>query len=215
MPRLLITAALLLLLTLPSLGHAASITNTFKTSSSGTQTIGVSDTIQYEVTVFADAGVTFNSILWSLSGDAADAITSTAGSGWAGVDNWVIDWQWHYSPPGSPSVAIGLITPGFVLPPPSSLPDRVSGPYGWTGAPTQGSGVPSLVGTVTLRADSFGTYQGGAFQNPGIDGFLGTGGSVGVSVSGGDFTVVPEPGTALLAGLGLCMLAARSRSTRA
>jgi len=176
----------------------------------------VSDTIQFEVTITTDAGVDYNTVLWSLTGDAGAAVGSTLGSGWAGVSNIVTNWAWHYTPAGGGKVKMGTngrLVPG--LPAPLPTPDRVSGVYGFFGTSKTGDGIPALVGTVTIHGDTFGTYTGGGFQYPGVDGFFGSGGGGTVPVSGGAFTVItPEPNTALLLSLGLAGLSARRRSLR-
>ena len=78
-----------------------------------------------------------------------------------------------------------------------------------------GDGVPSLVGTVTILADTPGFfYSGGAYLHPGV-GSISTGGvEYDVTVSGGAYIVGPEPGTALLLMLGLIGLGVAGRSNR-
>ncbi|MDP6980501.1 MAG: hypothetical protein QF570_18190, partial [Myxococcota bacterium] len=117
----------------PLVSSAASVTNTFLTSSTGTTDINVSDTITFEVTIQTDAGINYNTILWSLTGDAGAAVTSSMGSGWAGVSNNVIDWDWHYTPAGGGKVKMG--TNGRLLPVAEPLPPpgRVAGAYGFFG----------------------------------------------------------------------------------
>lgn len=209
-------SAFALVMALPLVGNAASVTNAFVGSTSGTATIEVSDTIQFEVTITTDAGVNYTTILWSTTGDADSALLTTQGAGWPGVDNVVTQWEWHYTT-GNPSVTggsqvkmgtNGRFTPGVIPAPP---PDRVVGPFGFFGASKTGDGTPSLVGTVTIHADAAGVYEGGGFQYPGVDTFAGSGGGGVVPYSGGDFTVVPEPGTALLMALGLSGLAVAGR----
>jgi len=206
-------------ITNPCVGSAMSVTNTFLTSTSGTSSLEVSDTIQFEVTLTIDAGQEFDVGIWSLSGDAVGAFGSTLASGWAGVSNVVTSWEWNYTPPGGGKVKMG--TNGMVAPltPPLPTPGRVSGGYGWiaslnTPSSRFGDGIPALVGTVTIHADSLGTFQGGAIQYPQVDGFyLGGEGDI-APVSGGSFTVhTPEPSSALLlaAGLGGMVIARRRR----
>ncbi len=93
------------------------------------------------------------------------------------------------------------------------------GSYGVAGK--SGDGVPSRVGTVTIEAGDFGreaqttgSLRGGAFQFPGADAFCGSLACEEGTVTGGEFTVVPEPGslTPLLAGL--AGMAVRRRRTR-
>ncbi len=165
----------------------------------------MSDTIQFEVTITTDVGVNYNTIFWSLTGDATRAVGSTAGSGWAGVHNEVINWEWHYTRPGYGNVKMGTNGRIATTAPPIPTPDRVSGVYGFFGTNKTGDGIPALVGTVTLHITSEGTFQGGAFQFPGVDGFFGSAGGGPATVTGGSFSIlgVPEPSTALLVFLGL------------
>jgi len=215
MKKAIALSAFALLMTLPLVSSAASVSNSFLSSTSGTASIAVSDTIQFEVTIGTDAGVNYNTILWSITGDAGAAVGSTAGSSWAGVSNIVTNWAWHFTPAGGGKVKMG--TNGRISPsaPAIPTPDRVSGPYGFFGTSKTGDGVPALVGTVTIHADTVGTFAGGGFQYPGVDGFLGSGGGGVVPVSGGAFTVVPEPGSALLMAAGLVGLAAAGRRKNA
>lgn len=204
----------LLIVALPSEGNAASVINTFLTSTSGSRTLQISDTIQFEVIVTTDPGVDYNVAVWSLTGDADYAIASTMGIPWAPPANFVIDWEWHYTPAGGSKVQMSLDQRIFPAPTAIPPPARSSGAYGMAGQSRTGTGVPAMVGTVTLHVDTLGVYRGGAFQWPGVDGFLGSGGGGVVPFSGGEFTVVPEPTTALLLGAGLSALAWRGRVAR-
>ena len=215
MKKALALSAFALVMAFPLVSSAASVTNSFVTSSTGSAAISVSDTIQFEVTILADLGVNYDTIVWSTTGDATGAIGSTAGSGWAGVANVVTNWAWHYTPAGGSKVDMGTNGRIGPLPPALPTPDRVSGGYGFGGVGAKtGNGAPSLVGTVTIHADTVGTFEGGGFQDPGVDGFLGSGGGGSVPFSGGDFTVIPEPGTALLMGAGLAGLGIAGRRKR-
>ncbi len=214
MKKALALCAFAITMAFPLVGSAASVTNSFLTSSTGSASdLSVSDTIQFEVTITTDP-VNVTTLFWSLTGDAANAVGSTAGCGWCGVNNVVTNWDWHYTPAGGGNVKMG--TNGRIPPaaPPIPTPDRVSGAYGFFGISKTGDGIPALVGTVTIHADTVGAFQGGGFQFPGVDGFFGSSGGGAAEVIGGGFTVVPEPGTALLLGAGLSGLAMAGRRKR-
>ncbi len=69
-----------------------------------------------------------------------------------------------------------------------------------------------MVGTVTIYADTLGVFTGGGFNYPNVDGqyLSGVGGDI--PFVAGAFTVaVPEPGTALLMGVGLAGMAVAGR----
>jgi len=156
----------------------SSLTSTFLTSTSRDTSISVGDTIQFEVTVTTIPGQDYNAVLWSLTGDATAAATSTESSGWANVSHNVTKWAWNYTSSGSGLVKIG--TNGTITPfaPGLTTPDRVAGFYGFlagvNGSVSKtGDGTPALVGTVTITADTVGSsFLAGAFQIPGFDGFL-------------------------------------------
>ena len=104
-----------LIMTLPLVSSAVSIENNFLTSSTGTDFIIVGDTIQFEVILFIDSGFDVDTMLFTLSGDRDAAPGSSLESGWAGLDNLVSAWSWHYTGAGG-KVKFG--TNGRVAPPP-------------------------------------------------------------------------------------------------
>ncbi|MDP6980342.1 MAG: FG-GAP repeat protein [Myxococcota bacterium] len=169
---------------------AASLDSVFLTSSTGTSTINEGDTIQFEVILTSTPGQTYTRMNWSLSGDADAALGAYPFNDWAGVRNWVVDWAWHYTPPGGYKVKFG--TNGRMAPVPglSTIPARASIEHGWFSLLSKtGDGVPALVGTVTLQADWGGVYDGGAFfytSDGFFDGFL----PDSVTVSAASFTVI-------------------------
>jgi hypothetical protein len=90
---------------------------------------------------------------------------------------------------------------------------------------TSGTGIVSLVGTVTIRANAVGTYIGGGFFFPGanewggLSGLDTVGGGGGAFTSGatgfgGIYTVVPEPGMISSIGFGLVAIGAMTRRNR-
>jgi hypothetical protein len=203
---------------LPLVSSASSITNDFRTSTSGTAQLNVGDTIQFNVTIELNAAQAYTTVLWTLSGDIG--VAETVNSPFPGVNNLVTSWEWHYtnnSGTGGNKVKMG--TNGRIAPlaldaglPP---PNAVTAFYGFVENKT-GDGVPSLVGTVTIQATADGTYTGGGYLQPGGGLFGdGSGGDV-VTISGGAFTVgvVPEPGTVLLLALGFGGLGVMGRSSR-
>lgn len=214
--RLLSIGTAVLLLTLPQAGFAASITSSFLTSSTGTSTIGLGDTIQFEVSFQSSNGILYNVMLATISGDTAAALSSSAVGGWAGVSNDVSDWQWKYSPPGSGTVDFSVASPqspadytAIIANDPFPTPVVVG--IGWFSPPTgssTGTGTPSVIGTVTITADTLGSFQGGAFRYPGVDGFFYDGAIEDpVTVVTASYVVTPEPGVATLVALGLAGLA--------
>ena len=214
MKKALALSAFALVMALPLVSSASSVSNSFLTSTSGTETISVSDTIQFEVTITTNGGQNYNTIFWSITGDADAAVVTSIANWPADVDHIVTDWEWHYTPAGGSKVKMG--TNGRLTPfaPTQDVGNSVSSPYGFFATNKTGDGVPALVGTVTIHASATGIYQGGGFQYPGVDGFIGSAGTDVTTVSGGAFTVVPEPGTALLMVLGLGGLGVMGRKSR-
>ena len=172
--RLCLGVSLALVTSLPGTSSASSIASTFKSSSNGTTTLAVSDTIQFEVSITLDAGQAFDTVFFSVTGDVVGAIGSSPASGWAGVQNIVTDWEWHYSAGNKVDMGTnGVLVP---FPPPFSPPSPVVGPYGFgaQGGKT-GDGIPSLVGTVTILVNNGGVYQTGGFLYPTVDAFVSLG----------------------------------------
>ena len=214
MKKALALSAFALVMALPLVSSASSVTNSFLSSTSGTETISVSDTIQFEVTITTNAGQNYNTIFWSITGDAAAAVVTPVVDWPTDVDHIVTDWEWHYTPAGGGKVKMGTNGRLNTSPPPQAVGNSVSGPYGFFATNKTGDGVPALVGTVTIHASASGVYQGGGIQYTGVDGFIGSAGTDVTTVSGGAFTVVPEPGTALLMVLGLGGLGVMGRKSR-
>jgi hypothetical protein len=205
--------AFALVMALPLVSSASTLTNNFLTSTTGNANdLSVGDTIQFEIVISLDA-LAFDTVTWQVTGDRVGAAGST-NPAWVGVNNNVTNWEWHYEV----SNKVDMGTNGRLQPFPESglVPTaRVTGSYGFyaQGGKT-GDTTPTLVGTVTIQADAAGTYLGGAFQQATIDGFLIAGNDQGVTINGGQFTVVPEPGTAVLMLLGLGGLGVMGRKSR-
>lgn len=212
-----VLAAFAFLMVAPLASQAITFTNSFLTSSTGTATIGVSETIQFEVSLTTVNGKTYQIGTWVLSGDWADADSIAGGqSPYPNVDNVVTGWTYNYKT-GSGDVKMatnGLITPTVVNFPP---PVKVSGQYGFglpLTTPVTGNGNTNVVGTVTITADAAGTYLGGGYVGP-FEGWgsVSTGADPDTNV-GAAFTVIPEPGTAVLMLLGLGGLGVMGRKGR-
>ena len=82
MKKALALSAFALVMALPLVSSASSVTNSFLSSTSGTETISVSDTIQFEVTITTNGGQNYNTIFWSITGDNAGATAGTPAT-WA------------------------------------------------------------------------------------------------------------------------------------
>ena len=219
MKKALVLCAFTLVMALPLVSSASSITNDFKTSTSGTAQLNVGDTIQFNVTIELNAAQAYTVALWTLSGDIGGAEVDI--NPFTNTSHLVTNWDWHYTK-GNPSVTGGskvkMGTDGRVVPGVPGLPppNPVTALYGFLANKT-GDGIPSLVGTVTITATANGTYTGGGYLQPG-GGLFGTGSVAdNVTIYGGAFTVVgvvPEPGTVLLLALGLGGLGVMDRSSR-
>ncbi|MBW2293302.1 MAG: PEP-CTERM sorting domain-containing protein [Deltaproteobacteria bacterium] len=160
--------------------------------------------------------------IWSLSSDADAVGANSPNTGYPGVANNVTAWQWNYEL-GTGSVKFS--TNGVIVPADNSLiivnqqnplpaPGVVG--LGWIDPGVAGfrigTGIPSVVGTVTIAANALGVFAGGAILIPDVDGFGRSGVLDGTTTfSPASFTVTPEPGTALLLGIGLVGLAAGQR----
>ncbi len=210
-----IVLAFALRMALPLVSSAGSITSVFAGSTTGTTTIFVGNTISFDVYLTLDAGVTYNGMSFSVTGDEVGGLASNAGIGWAGVANQVTNWSWNFSTIVSTQVdftgvfgfASPLVNPS--APPTPGLIGQVA-----LGA-FSGLGNSVLVGTVTIVADTAGTFGGGAIMHNQYDtgSWQTAAGADLVSFTTSSFSVlVPEPGTALLIVLGLAGLGVMGRS---
>lgn len=240
MNKALALSAFALIMTLPLVSSASSITNVFvgTNSASGTNNdLVAGDTIQFEVTIQLNAGQEYTTILWTLSGDYLNpnVLDNSAndGNSWAGVNHTVTAWSWHYTKKngdtgGKINVDIGLFDESGTAPlrfPGGTTNTGVFGQavsalwgeFGLSISATeffQGTGNPVMIGTVTITAGGAGSFSGGGYLHPTLGAFANNAGTDATTVSGGEFTVIPEPGTALLMLLGLGGLGVMGRSNR-
>lgn len=214
--------AFALLMALPLASSAGTITSIFAGSSSisgGANDLVVGDTISFDVFLTLDAGVGYTALAFTATGDGVATLAAPTNA-WAGVANQVTAWSFNtqfgtfVDTTGDPSSAgfLGHQPVGSV--PSPALGGLVIGPGAVTGL-----GASMLIGTVTIAANTLGTFDGGAvLWNTAqlVDGFvLSSGGADTVTTITSSFTVIPEPGTALLMVLGLGGLATMGRKNRA
>lgn len=162
---------------------ASAITSRFLSSSTDTSTIGIGDKIKLEVSITLNRDENYNTIVWSLSGDVNGVEDArTPGDGWPGVANNVTNWEWNYLPRTKlvlPSTDTA-VEPAEYLEFDANLRNPIPAPgvigLGFFGQNRTGTGTPSVVGTVTIRANTLGKFEGGAFCIPGLDGLFGSSG---------------------------------------
>ncbi len=227
MKHVLALGAFALLVALPLVSGAATLTSIFADSSTGTALVNLEDTVTFDVFLTLSAGVTYDSFAFSLTGDAVEAAGSSAGSQWAGVAHTVSDWSWNFSPGFSIVDWSGL--GGFALPlfNPNPLGSPVLTGNGWSSGNVTGLGNQALIGTVEVTVGNVGWGDGGLFvggvwvaggfmhNQPIFDALsIAGGGTEVVNVTGGEFFIVPEPGTAMLVMLGLGGLGLVGRRSR-
>ncbi len=218
MKKALAVGAFALVMALPLVSSAGSILSTFAGSTTGNSTIVVGDTISFDVFMTLSSGVSYIGMSFAVTGDEIGGLASNAGIGWAGVANQVTNWSWNFTTLVPTQVdftgAFGLAQP---LTNPNSPPSPVLLGQVALGS-FSGLGISVLVGTVTIAADTLGTFGGGAIMHnqPVTDSWqTAAAGADPVSFTTASFTVIPEPGTALLMVLGLGGLAVMGRKNRA
>lgn len=184
----------------PDASSGSSIINTFKASTTGHAIASRPGFIQFEVSIVLDAGQSYDSVLFSLTGDISGALGLWPGR--EDAQQEVTQWEWHYTRGNLVDFGVDRrIAPNVGL---TTAPDNVTGPYGFTFNRRIGDGVAAMVGTVTIDLNVFGVYRGGGFLYPPTDGFMGSSGLFDdVAISGGNYTLIPEPGTAIMLGFGL------------
>jgi hypothetical protein len=217
MKKALALSAFALILTLPLVSSAGTMTSTFLTSTSGTSDLGIGDTIQLEVAFQSTLNFSYTTFVFSLGGDATAARAGgpSAGPVWAGVQGTVDNWEWNYKAGGNNTVKFA--TNGVILPaaqqPGIGTPVLIgNGFFGQSGL--TGNGANSTLGTVTITASAAGSFEGGAFEIVGLDTMEGTSGAEPFISNTFGYSVIPEPGTAILMVLGLGGLGVMGRKSR-
>ena len=165
-----------------------------------------------------NSGQEYDVVLWTLSGDASAMDSDKPRNGYPGVANNLTEWRWNYVS-GTGTVDFGVnssIVPLDYSQAEANIANPLPAPglvvVGWGLQVATGTGIPSIVGTVTIAANTIGAFEGGALLLPGVDGFLRAGlEDTTATFSTASFTVASEPSAALLVGIGLVGLAARQR----
>lgn len=217
MKKTLALSAFALILMLPLVSSAGTLTSSFLGSTSGTSSLGFGDTITLEVSVNFDNAVALDTFFFSLSGDVTTATAlGNVGQPWAGVASTVSNWQWNYKA-GKGSVQFGTTGVANITPAPSQpgigTPVLIgNGFFGIAGA--FGDGTTRVIGTVTITTNQAGAFQGGGFAIAGLDTMEGLTIQQPFNVASFGYTVIPEPGTAILMVLGLGGLGVMGRKSR-
>jgi hypothetical protein len=169
----------------------ASLTSTFLTSTTGTSTIGVGDTIEFEVALTSTVDFNYDTMIFSITGDAAGNEGTTSPT-FPGVDQNVAAWAWNYK---AGTTDVKFSTDGVIPPADNSalnmFPAPVGIAFGFFAENRTGNGATNVIGTVTITPDTVGAYQGGAFFINGLDVFTGMDGDDTVEINTGAYTVVP------------------------
>lgn len=215
--------------------------STFVSSTSGTNSIGIGDSISFEQWITIDAGVQVSSVALVVTGDLTGALSTPnpfcsddSGCGYNAAGQ-VTGWA-YADAPGARSLNVGVSRvsgpmdelwlegpgrPGFALGNATHLPFinlfKTNGITRY-----DGNGIRSLMGTVTVTANQTGSFESGAVVKSGIVGAFGFSAGSGfepdeypdlsTAVNGGSYIVhAPEPGTAVLTAMGLAGIAAFGR----
>jgi hypothetical protein len=219
MKKALALSAFALILTLPLASSAGTVFSNFLSTSSADGTlidmIG-GDTIQIEIAVQFDVDVPIDTFLFSLSADIDEVLVvgPPGGPSWATVQGDVTAWAWNFKAGGFSDVKMS--TNGRITPATFTNQGAVQIGNGFIALPgLTGTGITNTIGTVTVTVGSSGgAFRAGGFEIPGTDGMAAGGVGQPFSFTTVDYTVVPEPGTAILMVLGLGGLSVMGRKSR-
>jgi hypothetical protein len=216
MKKALALSAFALILTLPLVSSAGTVHSTFLGSTSGTSTIGIGDTITFEISIETISGNQYGAWTMSIGGDqiGANSVPTTSGPTWVGVDQQVVAFDWNYKSGGSNEVKYATNSTIAPTVQASPLGFGVLSNNGWNSQNVTGNGNTNIIGTVTILANTAGSYSGGGFQIVDLDDFVGLAGIEVYISNTAAYSVVPEPGTAVLMVLGLGGLGLMGRKSR-
>lgn len=143
-----------------------SLTTSFLKSSTGTTAIEIGDEIEFEVCLTLKADQKYHSVTWALTGDldaATDLVPPYHFGDWPGFANNVTKWEWNYVPGRD---VVNFSTRFLTVPKDRldriPLPAPVMRGFGFTQEFGRlGTGIPSVVGTVTIKANALGEFEAG------------------------------------------------------